>query len=228
MASVSVQASFRLNTGEVIDFKTTMVEGTETELVTSTDYAVSATSLGQFANGKVITQITQPVTSVNGISYAYVDRRGEILCLLPVAVAGIVSEPVVPYGSFSIQAGDIIRVMASTAASRLFSYNIITTGGVHAIFTGTPSGAANTDLTHLKSGQGLGQSLTNQVIGRQFATSVDGSKLDSGGGVYVLNDRGLPVGNCQAIDPSNLQPAMNMMGGASIQLNFVARVTTNA
>lgn len=228
MASVAVQASFMLNTGEVVDMKTTLTEGTEGELLTSTDYAVSATSIGQFADGKVITQILQPPSAPNGISYAYVDRRGEILCVLPVSLAGIQNEPEMPLKSFALQAGDTIRVMASTAASRLFSYNVVTNTGVHAIFTGTPSGAANTSLTHIKSGQGLGASLTGQAITCHFATSVDGSKLDSAGGVYILNDKGLPVGGVAATNPIKLQPEKSTMGGAPIFLNFVARVTTNA
>ena len=228
MASVAVQASFQLNTGEIVDMKTTLTEGTEGELLTSTDYAVAATSIGQFADGKVITQVLQPPSSVNNCSYAYVDRRGEILCILPVAVAGIQNEPQPMLRSFALQAGDTIRVMASTAASRLFSYNVLTNAGVHAIFTGTPSGAANTSLTHIKSGQGLGASLTGQAITCHFATSVDGSKLDSGGGVYILNDKGLPVGGVAATNPIKLQPEKSTMGGAGIFLNFVARVTTNA
>ena len=228
MANVSVQASFMLNTGEIVDMKTTMAEGTETELQTSTDYAVAATSIGQFADGKVITQIVQPPSAPNGISYAYIDRRGEILCILPVALAGVQNEPEAPLKSFSLQAGDTIRVMASTAASRLFSYSVLTNTGVHAIFTGTPGGAANTSLTHIKSGQGLGASLTGQAIVCHFATSVDGSKLDSGGGVYILNDKGLPVGGVAAANPIKHQPEKSTMGGAGIFLNFVARVTTNA
>ena len=63
-----------------------MTEGTETELQTSTDYAVSAVSIGQFADGKMITQILQPPTAPNGCSYAYIDRRGEILMVIPVSV----------------------------------------------------------------------------------------------------------------------------------------------
>ena len=228
MASVAVQASFMLNTGEVVDMKTTLTEGTEGELQTSTDYAVAATSIGQFADGKVITQIIQPPSAPNGISYAYIDRRGEILCVLPVSLAGVQNEPEAPLKSFSLQAGDTIRVMASTAASRLFSYSVLTNTGVHAIFTGTPGGAANTSLTHIKSGQGLGASLTGQAIVCHFATSVDGSKLDSGGGVYILNDKGLPVGGVAAANPIKLQPEKSTMGGAGIFLNFVARVTTNA
>ena len=202
MANVSVQASFMLNTGEVVDMKTTMAEGTSTELKTSTDYSVSAVSIGTYGEGKVLTSILQPPQAPNGIGFAYVARRGSILCVLPVAVAGVESKPCpMPF---------------------------IPTTGVHAIFSGTPSGAANTDLTHILSGQSLGSSLTNQAIVAHWATSVDGAKLDSGGGVYILNDRGLPIGGTVATVPQNLQPKANAMGGAMIGLNFQARVTTNA
>ena len=228
MANVAVQASFMLNTGEVVDLKTTMSEGTESELLTSTDYAVGATSIGQFADGKVITQILQPPSSPNNMSYAYVDRRGEILCILPVAVQGVQFEAKPMFRTFQLQAGDTIRCMASTSSNRLFSYSLITNAGVHAIFTGTPSGAGNIVLTHIKSGQGLGQSLTGQVVTCQMATSIDDAKLDSGGGVYILNDRGLPEGGVAAVNPTKLQQCKNEMGGAAIFLNYVARVTTNA
>lgn len=228
MANVSVQASFMLNTGEVVDMKTTMAEGTETELLTSTDYAVSAVSIGQFADGKVITQVLQPPTAPNGIAYAYVDRRGEILCVLPVAVAGVQCESEMPLRSFALQAGDTIRVMANTSADKEFAYSVVTNTGVHAIFVNTPTSAGNYALTHLKSGQGLGASLTGQSIVCHFATSVQGAALDSGAGVYILNDKGLPVGGVAATNPQNLQLQKSSMGGAAIYLNFVARVTTNA
>jgi hypothetical protein len=228
MASVSVQASFLLNTGEVVDMKTTMSEGTQTELQTSTTYSVSAVSIGTYGEGKVLTQILQPPQAPNGIGFAFVARRGSILCVLPVAVAGVESKPCPMPFNFVLQAGDTIEVMASTAASRLFSYSVITNTGVHAIFSGTPSGAGNTDLTHILSGQSLGSSLTNQTVVTHWATSVDGAKLDSGGGVYILNDRGLPIGGTVATVPQNLQPKANMMGPARIGLNFQARVTTNA
>ena len=228
MANVVVEASLMLNTGEIVDLQTTIAEGTESELQTSTKYAVAAVSLGQFADGKVITQIVQPPSAPNGIAYAYIDRRGEILCVLPVAKLGVQNMPATPLRSFALQAGDTLRVMANTASDREFAYSVVTNAGVHAIFAATPSGAADTSLTHIKSGQDLGQSLTGQTIVTHFATSVDGSKLTSGGGVYILNDKGLPVGGVAATNPSNLQPDACMMGGASIFLNFIARVTTSS
>jgi hypothetical protein len=126
-----------------------------------------------------------------------------------------------------LQAGDTLQVKANTASNREFAYNVITGSGVHAIFSGTPSGAGDTDLTHILSGQSIGQSLTGQTVMRHFATSIDGSKLSTGG-VLCLNDRGLPVGGCSATDPSDLQPRYNMMGGYAVNLNFVARVTTSS
>ena len=123
--------------------------------------------------------------------------------------------------------GDTLQVKPNTSANREFAYSVITSNNVHAIFTGSPSGAGDTDLTHILSGQSIGQSLTGQSIQRHFATSVDGSKLSSGG-ILCLNDRGLPVGGCSATDPADLQPKFNMMGGYAVNLNFVARVTTSS
>lgn len=227
MANVSVKAQLLLNTGEVVSCLTTMAEGTETELLTGTTYATAATSIGQFANGKVITQLIQAPTAPNGISYAYLERRGAIISVIPVSIDGKQAAPCPMPAQIVLQAGDVIRVMASTAASRLFSYNVITSNGVHAIFSGTPTGAGNTDLTHILSGQQIGQALTGMRVAAHLATSVDGAKLSTGG-ILCLNDRGLPVGGCTATVPQNLQPKLNMMGGYNVNLNFVARVTTSS
>jgi len=118
--------------------------------------------------------------------------------------------------------------MANTSADREFALSCITNQGVHAIFSATPAGAADTSLTHILSGQDLGSSLTNQTIVAHFATSVDGSKLSSGGGVYYLNDRGLPMGGTVATKPQNLQVKANAVGGVRVGLNWQARVTTSS
>jgi len=226
MANVTAHATLMLNDGSLVDLESTVAEGTETELKTSTRFAVSAVSLGTFADGKTITSVILPVTCPNNASYAYISRRGSIACLLPVAVDGQVMQPGGGVG-FQLQAGDTVQVMASTATNRLFSLSVVASDGTRAIFTGSPSGSGNTDLTHILSGQGLGQSLTGRRIVSHYATSIDGSKLSTGGVVY-LNDKGLPVGACNATNPTNQQPVANNVGGAPIALNFVARVTTNA
>ena len=227
MANVTVKAQFMLNTGELVSMSGTLSEGTQSELQTSTTYSTAATSLGQFANGKVITSIVQPPTAPNGIAYAFVERRGAIVCAIPVAIDGVQGEGCAMPFAFPLQAGDTLQVLANTAANRTFAYTVITSSNVHAIFSGTPSGAGNTDLTHILSGQSIGQSLTGQRVVSHMATSVDGSKLSTGG-VLCLNDRGLPVGGVSATVPQNLQTKYQQIGGYAVNLNFVARVTTSS
>ena len=234
MASVAVKATLSLDTGEVVYLQNNLTEGTEGELQTypsSSDggYSVSAVSLGTFANGKTITGIIQSPNAPNGIAYAYIDRRCEIAMILPVHTIGNGDQsPVMWPIKFKLQAGDTVRVMCNTAADREFAFAVMTDKGTQAIFSGTPSGAGNIELTHIKSGQGIGASLTGQAVTMAYSTSVDGAKLVSGGGVLVLNDRGLPVGGQMATNPINLQPTLQAVSPIGIQLNFVARVTTSS
>ncbi len=229
MASVQVKAALMLNTGELVNLESTMTEGTETELTTLDGmYAVGSISLGQFANGKTITQIIQPPSAPNGIAYAYIDRRGEIFCVMPVAVEGVQVKPCSMLRTFVLQAGDTLRVMPKTAASRLNALNTITADGIHSIFAATTTGDNAQSAVQIKSGQGLGESLTGKRIVQHWATSIDGSKIESGGGFYYINDKGLPIGGTCATNPSKQQPTPNMVGGALINLNFVARIQTSS
>ena len=234
MASVAVKAALGLDTGEVVYLQTTMSEGTETELTTLINtttggYSVAATSLGTFANGKTITSIIQSPNAPNGISYAYVDRRGEIAMILPVHIIGQGwQSPVTWNMPFKLQAGDTVRVMANTAADREFAYSVMTNTGTQAIFAADGANG-NVELVHIKSGQGIGASLTGQTVTMQMSTSVDGAKLVSAGGVLVLNDRGLPIGGCMAANPITQQPMLQAaIPPIPISLNFVARVTCSS
>ena len=228
MANVNVQMQAMLNTGELVSFSGTLTDGGGyQELQTSTTYSTTATSLGQFANGKVLTTLVQPPSAATGVAGAYIERRGAILCVLPVASQGIQNKPMPMPANVQLQAGDVLRVKPITAASRAFTLSVITNRGTHAIFEGIPTGAGNTDLTHILSGQSIGQSLTGQSIVRHMATSIDGTKLSTGGCLY-LNDRGLPIGGVSANDPADLQTDLSSIGGAAINLNFVGRVTTSS
>ena len=228
MANVNVQCQFMLNTGELISFNGTLTDsGGYQELQTNTTYSTSATSLGQFANGKMLTQIVQAPSCSTGVAGAYIERRGAILCALPVLSQGVQSSPCMMPMNVILQAGDVLRVKPISASSRVATLSVITGQGTHAIFETTPSGAANNDVVHILSGQSVGQSLTGQTIVHHWLTSVDGSKLSTGGVLY-LNDRGLPIGGTSATNPQVLQTKANSMGGASINLNFVGRITTSS
>ena len=230
MTTQTVTASIMLNTGEVVDLSATGTDDQENELLTSTTYAVSAVSLGQYAEGKSIAQILSPVTAGSGmVLYAYLNRRGNIQMILPVAKAGIQWTPQMPTANVTLQAGDTVQFycVANGNASRTCAYSCITSNGVHAIFSGNAA-SGNVALTHVLSGAGLGGALTNQTITQHFFVSDEGNLLTSGNGVYLLNDRGLPVGGCAAGNPKENQPILNNMGGATIGLNFVARVSCSS
>jgi len=232
MSTSIVTASFQLNTGETVDLYTSMTEATNatttTELKTSTKYAVSATSIGTYANGKVITAITQPVTGTNNIVFAYLERRGAIMMILPVARRGVQSSSCMPLAGVTLQAGDTIQVCSAALATRSVGYNVVTSNGTHAIFSGTDA-SGDVELTHCLSGQGIGASLTGQTIAVQFGTQCAASSaLNTSAGVYVLNDRGLPVGASPLSVIQNIQQVNNSTGLARIGLNFVARVTSSA
>lgn len=233
MTTAVVTASVMLNDGSSVDlYNAAMTESTDgittVELKTSTTYAVAATSLGTFANGKTITLVSQPVTSTNSVAFAFIERRGAILCILPVASRGVQSQPYIPYWNGQLQAGDTIQVCAMAVTTRISSYNVITNQGVQAIFSGIDA-SGNIELLHVLNQQSIGSSLTGQMIVRHFGTQCAASATKNiSAGCYVINDRGLIAGNCPLTATINTPMRMNALGGAMVNLNFIARVSSNA
>jgi len=231
MTSSTVTASFLLNDGTVADMSSSITDNTDgQQLLTSTKYSVSAVTIGTFAEGKSISQIIQPPTALSGtVFYSYISRRGNIQMILPVADAGVQNHPEMPYSRLVFQAGDTIVVFTQPDANspRTCAYSCITNQGTHAIFSGSAA-SGDVSLTHILSGAQLGGALTNQTINKHFFISDEGALITSGGGVYLLDEKGLPVGGCAATDPSTLQMKCNNLGVARIELNYVARITCSA
>lgn len=128
---------------------------------------------------------------------------------------------------YRLQAGDIVRVMSSTAASRLASLSVYTASGKSRIFTSTPTGAATNSFTDLQTGNSIGDTLQNEKIVRWAGASVDGSKIETNG-FYVIDQLGNVVGACPATDPSDNQPQMSVAYNVGINLNYQAQFLTNA
>ena len=237
MTTQTVTAQLMLNTGESVALSSTFTDGTPSELKTSgvvgTGGGISATSIGTFADGKTITSILQPPASSGGsdgngfVTYAYIARRGAIVACLPVATLGVYSEP--SPMMFRLQAGDTIQCLTaySAAQKRQVSLNVVTSTGTNAIFSVTPTGAGNNDLTHILSGQSFGESLQGQSVRMHYTTAKE-QALSAGSQVFYLNDRGLPKGGCVMVNPDNLQMQANAAGLVSVALNDVARTVTSA
>jgi len=219
-----------LNTGELVSLQATATDGTESEMQTSGTVGagggISATSIGTYANGKSITHFIQPVAASGQVQYAYLARRGEILRVIEIGGSEQMNEPVsIP--QIILQAGDSIRILtgAATADIRQVNYNVICNDGTNAIFTAQPGTgtSGSVSLTHILSGQGLGESLTGRSIVSHYATGTEGARYASGS-VLLVNDRGLPMGGSIVTNVSNQPMHPNSVGGAMVELNWQAQV----
>ena len=150
------------------------------------------------------------------------------MAILPVAKKGIgpINDTLCGNG-FTLQAGDIVRVMVNTAADREAAVCVYTNRGVSRIFAVTPSGAANNEPVDIQTGNSVGDTLQGQVIVKAFCTSVDGNKID-GGGCLMLNEKGMPVG--QPIQTNTPQETPPYFQNVTIPcaLNYVWRITTSS
>ena len=227
MANVTVSGSLTLASGASIPLQnTSQAEGTEFTLQTNSTYTVTQQNPGDYAPGAKVTHAT--IQAPNGIAYAYILRQGVIAAVLPVSIKGVSGAGPIPLlSAFTLQPGDQIRVMASTAASRLAAVCVATSKGVHRIFTVTPSGAATNEPTDLQTGNSVGDTLQGQTIAAAFCTSVDGSKID-GAGCLMLNEQGIPIGAPVMCNNPQTAPVGWSSVAIPVALNFKWSIVTTS
>jgi len=227
MADVTVKCVLELDNGSVIaDMESLIAEGAYSEVKTSTRYATSAQSLGVYGDGRTITRVILPASAPNGVSACYVNRNGAIAAVIPVAVEGQIAHDGGQLG-FRLRAGDTLQMKPLTAASRTAALVVKTMQGTCAIFEATPSGAASTSMVHILTSQTFGESLVGQNVAMHVLTSKDGSKLSTGGVLY-LSDRALPYGGVAATNPQAQQPEYTMTRTQNIGLSNIARLQTSS
>ena len=224
MATNTVCGVLTCADGTNIPLKAELAEGTQSSLTTDTVYTITAQQIGDYGMGKVVT--SGLVTSDNGISFAYILRQGLVAALIPVGLKGVAFQASPLCAPFKLQAGDILRVMNSTAASRLASFSYYTNAGVSRIATATASGGATNELVDLQTGNSIGDTVQGQTIVKGFCTSVDGSKIETAG-AYVVNAKGNVVGSVPMVSPIEVQPTFQTYR-IPVSLNFKAQFLTNA
>lgn len=227
MASVTVSGFLNCADGTQLNLEATITEGTESNLTMNTDFSVTTgVQVGDYyPGGHVVSGLVMPT---NGISYAYLLRQGVVLAIIPVGKKGIapVAQELCGNG-FTLQAGDIVRVMANTAADREAAVCVYTNRGVSRIFHVTPTGGADNEPIDIQTGNSVGDTLQGQVIVKAFCTTVDGNKID-GGGCLMLNEKGMPVGqpiNCN--DPAATPPYFQNVS-IPCALNYQWQITTSS
>jgi hypothetical protein len=226
MTTQVVTGLVQLSDGSIVDLKSTLTDATSSEVQTSgvvgSGGGIAATSIGTYANGKTIVAFIQPISASGQVQWAYLERRGSILAILPTGSSEEMNEPMA-VTPIQLQAGDTIQCLtgAATADIRQVNYNVICTDGTQAIFSGQPgtgtSGA--TSLTHILSGQGIGQSLSGRSVQSHWATGTEGARY-AGGSVLLVNDRGLPQGATVVVSVNKQPMRANSSGRAQIQLNW--------
>ena len=226
MATNTVEGILQCSDGFQIPLEADLAEGTEASLTTNTTFRTVATQAGTFAPGKTITHGL--IQADNGIAYAYVLSEGLIACVIPVSVKGVTSGSIPrlckPY---TLKSGDTVRVMNSTAASRLSAVAVYTNTGTERIFTVTPSGAGTNTYTDLQTGNGLGDTLQGQSILKAYGTSVDGSKIESLG-AFAIDAKNNVVGAIPLTNPANAQAVSEGSMPIPVALNFSLSMKTNA
>lgn len=225
MATNTVVGSLTCADGTTIPLKTEIVEGTESDLKTDEVYCVSSQNVGDYKPGGVIT--AGSVTCDNGVAYCYILSQGLVACLIPFGVKGAVQDVPALCKPYRLQAGDKVRVLSSTAASRTAAMSVYTNTGKSRIFYVTPSGGATNELIDLQTNNSIGDTLQNENIIKWVGVSVDGSKIETNG-FYVVDNLGNVVGACPACDPSDNQPQVSAAYNVKINLNYVAQFLTNA
>ena len=225
MATNTVTGNLVCSDGTNIPLKLDLAEGTESNLTTDTAYTVTAANVGDFAPGKTV--VGGLVSSENGIGYSYILSQGLVAAIIPWSVKSAVSDgqPALcqPY---TLKAGDIVRCMNSTAASRLAAAAVYTARGVSRIFTVTVSGGATNELTDLQTGNSIGDTLQGDRIVKWYGTSVDGLLIETQG-FYAVDSLGNVIGSCTATDPITQQPAF-AFASVPIQLNYKFQFLTSA
>ena len=224
MATNTVNGSLTCSDGTNIPLKLDIAEGTEASLTTDTAYTVTAQNIGDYALGKVVT--SGLVTSDNGIAYAYILRQGLVAALVPVGLKGVAFQASPLCAPFRLQAGDILRVLNSTAASRYAALCYYTNRGTSRIAYATASGAATNSLVDLQTGNSLGDTVQGQTIIKAMSTSVDGAKIETNG-AFVVNAKGNVVGAVPMVNPASQQPVFQSYN-IPVELNFQAQFLTNA
>ena len=157
MANVNVSGILQCSDGTIIPLDKTCAEGTEENLTTNTDYTVSASNVGDYAPGKVVTHAF--IQADHDISYCYILRQGLIATILPVGVKGLAGSAPLPLcAPFQLQPGDIVRVLAVTAASRATATCVYTNRGVYRIFD-VESASGDVEPVDLQTNNSVGDTL---------------------------------------------------------------------
>jgi hypothetical protein len=235
MANTAVSGTLFCSDGtEIPLYVAAVAEGTATAITTSTqsNFTVSAVAVGTAYAGKQVVASSPIMGDGDGnttASYAYILRAGTIISILPVGLAGIVTDSKIRLPKpVNLIAGDQVYCMMNAVSDRECALAVFTNKGNSHVFAVTPSSGATNSLVSVLTGNKIGETLQGENLTMAYATSIDRVKLaPSGMGIYVVDDKNNIVGSILANAPTTQQPMMNPCN-IKIGLNFDAQAITSS
>jgi len=211
--------------------RTDILEDTEEEIQTDSNYVGSAQTAGTFVTQTLQshTVMAAGISAENDMNYCVVKSAGKIKLALPVSGlnGGAGLPAALPYPK-TLVSGDQVMAMATAAASRDISLSVACSNGEYHVFTVTPSGAAASghELVSILTGLGVGATLQNRIVTHAFCMGGNNAANFSSP-VYFVNGSGTPIAsvtpNDPAVDTGKYEPCF-----APIALNTRALVSTDA
>ena len=202
-------------------YRSDLAEGTLEEVQTDADFTTTAQTVGDYAPGKTV--VGGYMACANDFGFAYLERQGQPHSLIMGGKAGVVGVGCKPCKPMTLKAGDKLKVMAQTAASRVLNIGVRTNRGTERIFTVTGASGTVTPVDSI-TGNGLGATLEDETIQQIYMTSSDGTKNTSANGVVAIDATGSPVGAVAATNPIT-ESANWMACNIPVKLNFAFKCT---
>jgi len=232
MADVDAFGQLVMKGGSICPLaRTDILEDTEEEIFTDSNYVGSAQTAGTFVTQTLTSHVVvaSGITAENDMNYCAIKSAGKIKAALPVSgLNGGAGLPApLPYPK-QLVAGDQVMAMATAAASRDIALSVACSNGEYHIFSVTPSGASASghELVSILTGLSVGQTLQNRTVTHAFCMGGNNAANFSSP-VYFVNGSGTPIAsvtpNDPAVDSGKYEPCF-----APIALNTRALVSTDA
>jgi len=232
MADVDASGSLISTNYAVIPLlNTAETEGGEEEIFTDQNFVGSQQVAGTFASqmGRRFVLAKAGVTSENDITYAFIRSAGLIKAALPVGETngGAKNLPAsIPY-PVTLLAGDQVIAMVNTASDREVGLSVACSNGEYHIFSVTPSGAGEQELTSIITGLSLGSTLQGRIITHMFCMGGNNTANFSSP-VYILDGSGVPIGAVNPVDPLTNSGTFEYPCRVAVALNSRAVFRTDA
>lgn len=202
MANVNCYGTVISRRGGVVPLhNSATTEATQDEIRTDADFVGSAQVFGTFAtqqHGQFVATHAG-LQCENDFTWAMIQSAGHIKLALPIGggagtSGGNCGLPApLPYAK-AIASGDTCEVMVNAGTDREAAVSVACSSGEYHIFSVTPSGSGEQELTSILDGQSLGLTLQGRTITHWFALAgANDTELESP--VYVLDGSGVPIGS---------------------------------